>query len=281
MHFFYLDETGCTGADLNTPQQPVFVLGGVCVRDGGWRQTTEHIRSAVSRFFEGAVPRGFELHAPELINGEGPFEGYARDERTALVHTILDVLTDRSHWIQFVGIDKRKLAGAARGGEHPLFDASVPYLLGFNYMISYIERFVKETLGSSARGMIILDVKDNLQDNIDAISHYRRFEVAQARRLKWLEEFSYPIDSARHPMVQVSDLVIFLMRKILEVECGYRPNWPDEAARFFAGCYDRISTRVKWKSLIDVPGREEAAAHELLKTANAAPRPRWKGRYGI
>ena len=44
MHFFYMDETGCTGADLNNPEQPVFVLGGISVRDEGWRATTEQVR---------------------------------------------------------------------------------------------------------------------------------------------------------------------------------------------------------------------------------------------
>lgn len=281
MHFFYLDETGCTGGDLANQDQPVFVLGGVCVRDGGWPQTTEHIRLAVRDFFEGAVPQGFELHASELVNGEGEFKGYGRDDRNVLAHTILDLLTDRSHWIHFVGIEKQKLADAIRGGEHPIFDASVPYLLGFNYMISYIERFVKETLGSSARGMIIFDIKDDYHDKIDAITHYRRFEVAKARRLKWLVEFSYPVDSVRHPMVQVSDLAIFLVRKFLEVDNGYRPDWSDEAKAFFANCYDKISTRVKWKGLIDVPGREESAAHELLRAAHATARPQWRARYRI
>jgi hypothetical protein len=33
MHFFYLDETGCTGPDLENPEQPIFVLGGISVSD--------------------------------------------------------------------------------------------------------------------------------------------------------------------------------------------------------------------------------------------------------
>ena len=33
MHFFYLDETGCTGADLKNHEQPIFVFGGISVSD--------------------------------------------------------------------------------------------------------------------------------------------------------------------------------------------------------------------------------------------------------
>ncbi|MEI6639470.1 MAG: DUF3800 domain-containing protein [Chlorobium sp.] len=35
MHFYYLDEVGCTGEDLNNPEQPIFVLGGLSIRDEG------------------------------------------------------------------------------------------------------------------------------------------------------------------------------------------------------------------------------------------------------
>jgi hypothetical protein len=41
MHFFYLDETGDTGTDLENAEQPIFVFGGVTVSDKGWRKTTD------------------------------------------------------------------------------------------------------------------------------------------------------------------------------------------------------------------------------------------------
>ena len=45
MHFFYLDETGCTGADLISPEQPIFVLGGISVSDDRWRCIAFHGQS--------------------------------------------------------------------------------------------------------------------------------------------------------------------------------------------------------------------------------------------
>ncbi len=38
MHFYYLDEAGCTGEDLNNSEQPLFVSGGLSVRDEGNNQ---------------------------------------------------------------------------------------------------------------------------------------------------------------------------------------------------------------------------------------------------
>ena len=35
MHFFYVDEAGCTGDNLQNADQPIFVIGGVSIRDEG------------------------------------------------------------------------------------------------------------------------------------------------------------------------------------------------------------------------------------------------------
>ena len=281
MHFFYLDETGCTGADLSTKEQPIFVLGGISVKAQGWRETNDQFRRVYEEFFAGAVPNKFELHATDLLSGKGAFSAYGQEQRNALAHRLLDIIAERKHAIQFVAIDKKKLAAAAKGGEHKVFDCGFPYLLAFNYLVSYIERYVREKLGQTVRGMIILDEKESCHDAIDAITHYRRYEVPKARRLKWLVEFSYPVDSVRHPMIQVSDLVIFLARKFLEMDNGYKPGWRAEAKNFYASCYEKIISRVQWSGLIDVPGAEESSALSLLKASVSTHRKQWKKHYPV
>ena len=222
----------------------------------------------------------FELHATELVNRAGPFAGYTQEQCNGLAHTFLDIIASRKHSIHFISIDKAKLAPALPGAGHPIFNVAVPYLLGFNYMVSYIERYTREVLGRTVRSMIIMDQKDDYHQDIDAITNYRRYEVAKARRLKWLVEFSYPVDSVRHPMVQVSDLVIFLIRKFLEVESGYRDTWPNAAKDFYAQCYEKIINRVRWSTLIEV-GREDKGAHDLLTAAYCTHRRQWKRQYRL
>ncbi len=281
MHFCYLDETGCTGADLNASQQPIFVIGGIAVKDQGWTTTTRKVWELYRHFFSGAVPNGFELHATELINGKGPFHGYSQAERNQFALDVLDLIAHRSHWIHFVGIDKQRLASHAIGTEHAVFDARVPYLLGFNHMVNYLERFTQKELGHTARSMIILDTKDSYQAEIDRITHYRRFEVPQTNRLKWLVEFSYPVDSVRHPMVQLSDLVIFLVRKFLECENGYGHMWSSDAKNFFAKCYDKVLSRTKWSKLVETKTPQERGANKLLKDVQATHRTKWRQHYNL
>jgi hypothetical protein len=278
MHFFYIDETGCTGADLDSVDQPIFVIGGIDVTDEKWRETHGIIREKLRNFFGGTLPQNFELHAHELMNAEGFFADKEREDRNKLVHSLLDILAARGHGVHIVGIDKAKLAAAAPP-QHAVIDCCIPYQLGFNYLVTYIERYVGERLGVTARGMIILDKKDMYQDQIDKLTHYRRYEVPNVRKLKRIVEFSYPVDSVRHPMIQLSDLVIFLTRKFLECDNGYRPDWPNEAKNFFAACYAKITDRTKWSTLIECPGEEEAGAVATLTACHSTHRRQWRSAY--
>jgi Protein of unknown function (DUF3800) len=281
MHFFYLDETGCTGVDLKNPEQPIFVLGGISVSDDRWRTTTDEIEKAVSAFFNGAVPPNFELHANELINRTGPFDGKTQAECNAFALKLLDIVVTLKHKTHFIAIDKKRLLEHAEGNEHDIIDCKAPYLLGFNYLVTYIERYVKDKLGKSARGMIILDEKKMYQADVDKLTHFRRFDVPNVRKIKWLVEFSHPVDSVRHPLIQISDLVIYSARKFLECDNGYRPDWPVEAKNFFASCYDRVDQRVWRSTLIDSPGEEEEGAHELLKLCQSTHQGHWKNNYAL
>ena len=97
MHFYYLDEAGCTGRDLQCAEQPIFVLGGVSVRDEGWNQTQRDFADILTNYFGGATPDAFELHAEELLSptGDGPFAGHDRERRNELAKNVLSLLHDR------------------------------------------------------------------------------------------------------------------------------------------------------------------------------------------
>ena len=94
MHFYYLDEAGCTGADLDNRQQPIFILGGVSVRDEGWNITQKEFAKILSDYFGNNIPEGFELHAEELLSpdGNGPFRDHGRERRNKLTKDVLSLL---------------------------------------------------------------------------------------------------------------------------------------------------------------------------------------------
>lgn len=282
MHFYYLDEAGCTGSDLTNQEQPIFVLGGISVRDEGWNKTQESMAAITEAYFDGAIPQNFELHTDQLLspNGDGPFSGHARDRRNDLAKSILGLLADRSHDVHLYAIDKAKLISCACCLTMP-YDTRTPYLLSYDYLITYINWFVKNQLGQTARGMLIIDAKEQFHDDIERITQVRRFEGPAAHRVKWIVEFSYPIDSQKNPMVQLSDLVVFCAKKFLEIDNGYRGAYSEDAKRFYAECYALIHDRIRRKDLVDREGRGMDGMNDFLRMIQSKPVGQWKRRYGI
>lgn len=282
MHFFYIDEAGCDGPRLDNPEQPVFVLGGVSVRDGAWNATYEQYTSLIDKYFNGATPVDFELHANQLLSprGSGAFAGHPLEDRKQLVHDVLAVVADRRHSTHVVAIDKATLADADDAAAQ-VVGGRVPYLLAFDYMITVANRHVKHQLGRSARGMFVVDVKDQFSQHVRRISRARRFTGARAHRVKWLSEFSFPVDSQQNVMVQLSDLVCFISKKFFEIDAGYRPNYPDDAKEFFARCYSTIHDRRIARTFVPRNGTSFTAYNNALQAALLKPRRQWRRRYGI
>jgi len=157
----------------------------------------------------------------------------------------------------------------------------IPYAIGYDYMVTYINHFVKTRLGQSARAMLIIDVKEAYIADIERITRQRRFKGPASHRVKWLVEFSYPVDSRKNPMIQLSDMVVFCVKKFLEIEGGYRQQYAQEAKEFFAQCYEMIDNRVRRKRIVERQGRGMEPINELLSTIRAQPVGQWKSRYNL
>jgi hypothetical protein len=282
MHFFYVDESGCTGKDITCEDQPIFVLGGVGLRDEGWNKTQTEWNKILSNYFDGDIPHNFELHAHELLspNGEGPFEDHDIEERLELVRNALDLISDRSHSIHIFAIEKNKIAECSCDSELP-FNCTVPYLCAYDYLITYLNDHVKNKLGSTARGMVIFDSKEQFHDAIEVITRNRRFEGVKTHRVKWIVEFSYAVDSQKNPMIQLSDLVVLCTRRFLEIEHGYRGQWPDIVKNFYAECYSKINDRVAKKALVERKGRGLESFNTYLGKIRCLPRRTWKRYYDL
>lgn len=282
MHFYYIDEAGCTGADIENEDQPIFVLGGISVRDEGWVQTQTELSKIISLYFDSAVPADFELHGSELLspNGEGPFAGHTIERRLSLTRQVLNLIAERNHHVHLIALKKSEMRVLNCESEL-CFNPKVPYLCAFDYLITYINDHVRNRLGSTARGMIILDKKDQFHDAIEKIAHNRRFEGAATHRVKWVVEFSYPVDSCKNPMIQMSDLVVICTRRFFEIEHGYRETWPVEVKRFYAECYGNIHNRIVKKDLVSRQGRGVDSLNEFIAGARCQAVGQWRRRYGI
>jgi hypothetical protein len=280
MHFFYLDESGDTGENLADVGQPIFVLAGLSVADKKWNNTKESLDQIVSDYFQAEVPANFELHATELLspNGEGPFAGHAIADRLTLVRKLLGLLDALGHNAHFFAIEKSKVAAKeCEFATH--YNSKNPYLVAFDYLITYINWHVKENLGQSARGMLVLDEKPEHHASIESIIHHRRFQVPAVQKVKWIVEFSYPVDSLKNPMIQLSDLVALCIRRFMEIELGYKPGTPEVVKIFYAECFHNLSKRIKSKSIIERKGKNLDKLTTYLDAIQAKPALQWRKNY--
>lgn len=276
-----MDESGDTGNDLENSEQPIFVLGGISLRDEGWNKTHQTWEQAISEYFEGNIPENFELHSNELLspNGEGPFEGHGIEKRLSLAQKAIDIIVERKHGVHYIAFDKARINNNQCEAELP-YDSKSPYLLGFDYLITCINEIVKSSLGTSARGMIVFDQKDEHTGSVENIFHERRFLGAKAHKVKWIVEFASAVDSKKNPMIQLSDLVILCIRRFLEIEEGYK-NPPEIVKIFYANSYNTIYGRLKKKSIVERGGNGYGKLNDYLKLIQSKQKQNWKNRYGI
>ena len=94
-------------------------------------------------------------------------------------------------------------------------------------------------------------------------------------------EFSYPVDSRKNPMVQLSDLVVLCTRRFLEVEHEYHDNYPEEAKLFYAECYSIIQDRIPKKQVVQRCGRGMDCVNDYLEEVQCKPRRLWRRQYGL
>jgi hypothetical protein len=282
MHFFYIDETGCNGRDLTQIQQPIFVSGGIILRDEGWNKTHLEFEKIISSYFNEQVPRNFEFHTQDLFStdGSGYFAGHSRDKRNELINKILDLVIERKHQYYYFGIDKAKLAAydTTQVRDREYLDLKTPYLIAYDYLITAYESYTKDKLGKSARALVIIDEKDAFINEIETITRYRRFDGVKNKRVKWIVEFSYAVDSEKNTMIQISDLLLFLTRKFLEIENGYKHTLSAETKNIFRDFYRKVNDRLIYKRTLLEEGRNSEFYNNFIENIASLPSARWNSK---
>ncbi len=222
------------------------------------------------------------MHAYQLLcrYGEGPFDGHAIDKRLKLVDDVLTLIKERSHSIHYFAIEKKILSQNTCDYELP-YDYQIPYYCAFDYLMTYINWYMKKRLGSTSRGMFVLDKKREFRDGAEKIIYNRRFEGAKVHRIKRIVEFSYPVDSQKNPMVQISDLVVLCIRRFLEIDKGYKEDLPSNIKNKYAEWYSIIDSRIARKSIIERSGKNAGKLNSFLEKIQCKLRRNWKTVYSV
>ena len=126
--------------------------------------------------------------------------------------------------------------------------------------------------------MVILDEKDSFIKEIEAITRFRRFENAVSKRINLIVEFSFPVDSGKNTMIQISDLLLFLTSKYLEIENGYKDDFPVDVKNIFRDFYKKVDDRLIYKRIQSETGRNANYYNDFIQSVCSLPSARWNSK---
>ena len=67
--------------------------------------------------------------------------------------------------------------------------------------------------------------------------------------MKKVVEIGYSASGHANPLIQLTDVAAFTLKKYYELETGAAEQWPQPAKDFFVACRDATSPRMKFKNL--------------------------------
>lgn len=243
MNIFYITDSGCTGRNLNSSQQPVFVLAGLKTTEDGCGKIQNEYQKILKTYFRGNIPSEFELHVENLLapNGKGFFETWDREKRNNLVLDIIEMCIILNSKVFLYAIDKNQFKESIIGRQDENKETNVPYLLSYEYMITHINWYIKTELQGIEKGIAILDRREEFEKEIKEITKYKKYNTKSQDLIKHLVEINFALDSKYNPMMQIAGLICFITKKYFEVEQGYKESYPEDAKAFFKEGYSRIN----------------------------------------
>ncbi|MEK7727196.1 MAG: hypothetical protein AAB354_02220, partial [candidate division KSB1 bacterium] len=167
MYLFPTDESGNTGWNLDSPDQPRHFLVAIGVHEDKTREVDRILfRIALDYFPREARNSDFEFHGGDIYRGEGYFNGLSPADRLQIYNRIIQVVLDFELPVFIEGIDKQKLKASSTNPAHP-------YNLAFLYMVERLEEFL-EAQQPAANGLLFAD--ENRERDRSIISDFDSFK---------------------------------------------------------------------------------------------------------
>lgn len=224
MYLFYVDESGNTGAKLDTPDQPIHWLVALAVSPEVVRTLESELLAIALRYrpHRARLPE-FEFHGASIFQGEGDFSSVPPIERVRLYRELLEALS-RNHVRVFCrGIHKeRHAARAAAKGYAP----DHPHVLGFMYLAEEVDRWLQrqqprqelfEEPAQPLLGLIVADEQREVGRRIvNKFSWWRQFGTDhgyKTREIRYLIDTVHYVPSQDSWLIQLADCVAYLVNR--------------------------------------------------------------------
>ena len=210
MHLVYFDETGNTGKDLNSLQQPVFVLCALLVSKDVWLDLEQALQDSIDKLLPPPRPDDFEIHGADLRNGTGCFRGVAINVRLAFRSAWLKTAREHQLKLTYRAIEKKRF-------QKWLLDAfgrgvSInPHVVAFPLLARVVDDYLR-SLPGSPKGVFVLDENKDIGRDVEKSIRVLR-GMDGSLRLGQIIEKGFFIDSRLSLPLQLCDLCAYSIRK--------------------------------------------------------------------
>ena len=218
MYLFYIDESGNTGRDLDSPEQPVHWLVGVGVESTRLPKVERDLRDLARHYCPGeARDPDFEFHGSAIFHGRRPFNHLAPEKRVDLYRQLLSVVPRHDLKVFVRGIHKRRHRNrAARRRYSP----DHPHRLGFMFLVERIDRWLEEIQpdGPEDRplyGLLVADEQRSVErDIIESLPHWRESGTDFGfRKIRYLVDTLHTVPSHDSWLIQLADCLAYLTNR--------------------------------------------------------------------
>ena len=216
-YLVYVDDYGNTGANLNDPDQPVFLYLAAIVPAESWviieqslLQRKEDLYALLTQK-AGEAPSDPELKAARLLSFRRPYNHLSWGFKADFIRRIaLDYAMAGTRFIASY-VDKELLAEAIRATSvsdsarvDALSKVYVPNVLAFANLISRLDSFLAQ---EKARGVVIIDEQDEFEF-LPLLGVYA--DLRRQGLLKGLIERPLRVSSHEHVLLQGVDLLAYV-----------------------------------------------------------------------
>jgi hypothetical protein len=268
MFFFYLDESGNTGSDLASTDQPIHWLVTLGVSPHAFRSMEREISEiALSHFPDRARLPEFEFHGGHIFAGRGECKGLSPARRIALYGELVSQVGRHGGRLFVRGIHK---AGHARRATEKGYAPEHPHKLAFRYLVERLDEWLEgQQPDGEARkkgalpvyGLVVADEQKEVgREIMRSFAHWRDRGTGpgyRARDLRYLLDTVHHVPSRSSWLIQLVDCIAYLRNRCSRVlrESGPRErDWTKsdrEVVRLWREhCRPHVESAVVW------PGKE-------------------------
>jgi hypothetical protein len=265
MKFCYVDESG-------KGTEPILVLTGIVadahrmhVTKADWSEILQTLSRRLNKPLE-------EFHTHLFYRGNDIWRRLNGEQRTAVLDSILQWMTDRNHKIVFSAIDKKKADAFNFDGKGQFMGKDRPnyWKLGALHLLLSVQKFHQSKERNKGHTVMVFDEGSSQEELAELVlkpptwtdSFYDYERLIRRRKaelpnpelpMNMIVDVPYFADSRHVGMLQLADLFAYLLRHYAELEAGYTAKEYDREAEKVAGWVSQVATLLvpdsfRWKA---------------------------------